>query len=130
MGVARGDSCSLPFRLTVTYSSFGASPTQGARAPDTLTLKTAQEERGAPQPDTSTPHPWGWASGPQGQPAQLLIAWPIAPAQVDRPHLIFPDVLRLHLLQVPPRAETRPALALVEGCPWTPFGTSMGEKQP
>lgn len=107
VGVARRDSCSLPFRLTVTYSSFGASPTQGARAPNTLTLKTAQEERGAPQPDISTPHPWGWASGPQGQLAKLLIAWPVAPAQVDRPHLIFPNVLRLHLLQVP---EQRPGL--------------------
>lgn len=70
VGVARRDCSSLPFLLIVTYSSFGASPTQGARVPNILTLKTAQEEHGAPQPDTSIPHPWGWARGPQGQPAK------------------------------------------------------------
>ena len=43
----------------------------------------------------------------QGSPGAARQAWPVAPAQVDRPHLIFPDVLRLHLLQVP---EQRPGL--------------------
>lgn len=81
MGVARERLLFAAFPSDSHLLLFWRQPDSGGSGSQHLTLKTAQEERGAPQPASPPPPLGGGPAVPRGSPAKLLIAWPVAPAQ-------------------------------------------------